>query len=648
MLNFVRFWILLSTLLVAGGWILSALHQLNRAGYVLLLSPLVLFILFRWRRDRVLSRANFHRWRAKFSKRFRRRAPQIFLLIAVFSSVGGCLYPPLNYDANAYRLPRVMHWLWAGQWHWIHTFDDRMNIAACGMEWLSAPLILFTRSDRLLFLVNFISYLMLPGLIFSVFTRLKVRPRVAWWWSWLLSAGLCYALQAGSAANDSFAAIYILAAVDLALRARQTNSITDLWLSLLAAALLTGTKQSALPLVALWFIAAWPARSLLGQHAWRSTAVAGLGLLVSIVPAGILNYHHYGTWMPLEITGMAAIGKFQLNPFWGIVGNAFCIPVQNLVPPFYAVLPPLHSYWPVLWNEWMNRFAQTSLGAHFASFERFGFLSEAYYHGVSEANAGLGLGICLMIFVTLRELKRLKKPLRSGPIPVGGSPPPTIFLLRLAPWGLLLVFMAKVGAFENARHLAPYYPFLFPAWLAGAGQSQVTRRQSWQRFGLVTMAVAALLVAASAERPLFPAQTVFKWVQQRFSSSDFLSEECVHYLESTSQIALGRREFFKNKLPSDEKVVGYYDRLSAADEPGIWLPYGQRRVECLLPDEPPERLRDLGIHYVVINGSTLKNTYGDISKWLDRYNASVVAQYAFPASTRQTSAPADLYLVRLN
>ena len=39
-----------------------------------------------------------------------------------------------------------------------------MNISACGMEWLSAPLILFSHTDRLLFLINWISYLMLPGL----------------------------------------------------------------------------------------------------------------------------------------------------------------------------------------------------------------------------------------------------------------------------------------------------------------------------------------------------------------------------------------------------------------------------------------------------------------------------------------------------
>src|ERR1019366_273063 len=530
MLNLVRFWILLSALLVGGGWILSALHQLNRAGYVLVLSPLALLVFFWWRKSRPLTRENIHRWRRHFSKRFSRRAPQFFLLIAAMSLLAGALYPALNCDGNAYRLPRVMHWLWAGQWHWMRTFDARMNIAACGMEWLSAPLILFSHSDRLLFLINWISYLLLPGLIFSVFTRLQVRPRVAWWWSWLLASGWCFVLQAGSAANDSFAAIYILAAVDLALRARENKSATDLWLSLLAAALVTGTKQTNIPLTALWCLAAWPARSLFWKNPWRTAVVAGLGALVSIVPISILNYQHYGTWMPLEIPGITTVGKFQLNPFWGILGNAFCIPLQNLVPPFYNLLPPFYSSWPVWWNEIMRHFLQTSFGAHFASFENFGLLSVVYFHGFTEGTVGLGLGICVLIFAALHEIRRWKK--SGGLVAMPLAPAPILRLLRLAPWGLLLVFMAKVGTVENARHLAPYYLFLFPAWLVTAGHAQVTRLSSWQRLAGQIMVLTTVLLATLSERPLFPAQTLFQAARSKFPNSEFLSDEYGHYLES--------------------------------------------------------------------------------------------------------------------
>src|SRR5262249_8624306 len=156
-------------------------------------------------------------------------------------------YAQINLDTLGYRLPRVLHWLTEERWHWIRTCDERMNVAGCGFEWLSAPLLLFTRSDRLDFLINWVSYLLLPGLIFSVFTRLGVRGRVAWWWMWILSSGWCYALQAGSLQNDAFVVVYALAAVDFALRARQSQRVSDAWFSMLAAGLLTGVKQIAIP-----------------------------------------------------------------------------------------------------------------------------------------------------------------------------------------------------------------------------------------------------------------------------------------------------------------------------------------------------------------------------------------------------------------
>jgi hypothetical protein len=644
MLNLVRFWILLSTLLVGGGWILSALHQLNRTGYAMVLSALTLVVFVWWKKSRSLSVENFRRLHRKFSKRFRRRAPQLFLLIAALSLLSGALYPALNYDANAYRLPRVMHWLWAGHWHWIHTFDSRMNIAACGMEWLSAPLILFSHSDRLLFLINWISYLMLPGLIFSVFTRLQVRPRVAWWWAWLLSSGWCFALQAGSVANDSFAAIYILAAVDLALRAHEKNSKTDLWLSLLAAALATGAKQTNIPLAVLWFLAAWPARSLFWKNPLRTSVVAVFALLVSIVPISVLNYRHCGTWMPLNSTGVATLGQFHLNPFWGVIGNALCIPVQNLLPPFYELLPPFYSYWVPLWNEWMRGFLHTSFGAHFSSFENFGYLSGVYYHGISEGNAGLGLGICVVIFAALREMRRLKKSFAMETATRSGL---QLRLLRIAPWGLLLLFMAKVGTFENARQIAPYYAFLFPAWLVKAALADVVRQRRWQKLGLFFMAVTAALVAASGDRPLFPARTILNPLREKFPDGEIVSGESARYLESFYQITQARRDFVKQALPKDETVIGYYAEICDVDETGIWLPFGQHRVECISPDDPPERLRTLGIRFVIINGAAVHKTHGNIQNWLKQYDAVHVDDFTFPRPELKTVILPDLYLVRL-
>ncbi len=642
MLNLVRFWILLSTLLVGGGWILSALHQLNRAGYAVLLAPLLLGILFWWKKNNFWSRANGRQLRAKLNRRFSRRVPKFFLAIALLSLLAGSLYPALNYDANAYRLPRVLHWLWAEQWHWIPGFDSRLNISACGMEWLSAPLILLTHNDRLLFLPNWISFLMLPGLLFSVFTRLQVRPRVAWWWTWLLAAGWCFALQASSIANDSFAAIYILAAVDLALRAREKNSVTDWWLSLLAAALATGTKQTNIPLALLWLIAAWPAMRLCWRRPLGTLLVAGVGLLVSIVPISVLNVMHTGSWLPVGNAGIARLGEFQLNPFWGVIGNIFCIPVQNLVPPFFEFLPPFYSYWLSAWNESLAHFLQTDIGAHFRSFENFGHLSGSYYHGISEGNAGLGLGFCLVLVATWRELRRQRK---TAPLLAAPPPDRNLFLLRAAPWALLLIFMAKVGAFENARHLAPYYPFLLPIFLVRPLQTIVVRQREWQQFGQLTMALTVALIIASGDRPLFPAKTIFTNLREKFPKNEFIAEESSRYVDGGHRLTEARRKYLQTALPATETRVGYYALMYDVDEPGIWFPYGHRSVFCVSPTDKPEDLRAQGLKYVVMHGNVFPQRL--LTQWLEQFNATLVGRYVHPRPG-MVNPPTDLYLVRLN
>ncbi len=640
----VRAWILLSALLVSAGWILSAFHQLNRMGYaaVFALAAVAFLIL---KRGQWPGRKGWPwNWK-KFLRRFKRPAPFLFLILAILSLCSGGLYEALNWDSNAYRLPRVFHWLWAGQWHWIHTVDSRMNVAGCNFEWLAAPLILFSHTDRLLFLINWLSYLMLPGLLFSLFTRWQVRPRVAWWWMWFLSAGWCFVFQAGSVANDSFGVIYALAAVDLAMRAQENKKITDLWLSLLALALATGIKQTNIPLVLPWLVAVWPCLPLFLKNKGGTIAILGLALLVSIVPVSLFNLEHDGTWLPVAAPGIATIGKFHLDPVWGIIGNAFCLPVQNLSPPFYEWLPPFYGDTINVWNNWMSAFAATPFGSHFISFERFGFLSGNREHGVSEANAGLGLGVCLLLALSILEALAFR---RANTIP---RPDRFLRLRRATPWLALLVFMAKVGSYENARQLAPYYPFLFPTFLVMAGHAAVVRRRHWQWLGLSTMMLTALLVITLAERPLFPPGIVFGLLHTKFPESEPVSREAVQYLASIRRGIEIRRDCLQRVLPPDARVIGYFVGICDGDEPGLWLPYGQRRVEWILPEDSAERVRSEDVQYVVISSLGLNQTGETLPQWMQKYRAGVIAQFTLTGEFITGPPPPDFtgfYLVRLN
>jgi hypothetical protein len=230
MTRFVRLWIWISVFATLAGWGLSAVGELNRAGYAAAFAIFAIFI-FVFRRG-LTGKSTVHSpqstvrsLKSKVLRRFRRPLPLCFAALALLIFIGGAIHAPGNYTGLTYRAGRVLQWLSHGHWFWINTADFRMNDRACGIEWLSSPMLLFTGSTRGLFLLNFLPFLLLPGLIFSVFTRLGVRARVAWHWMWLLPSGYNFILQAGGIANDTFPTVYALAAVDFALRAWKSRRV---------------------------------------------------------------------------------------------------------------------------------------------------------------------------------------------------------------------------------------------------------------------------------------------------------------------------------------------------------------------------------------------------------------------------------------
>lgn len=218
----VEIWLLYSATCSASGWVLSWLQALNPYSYLLIHG--VFFAAVFWLYSGKLI--SLGRLTQKLRKRsfpprlahepwfsLRRFLPFCFLTLASLSLVAGLLYAPNNYDALTYRIPRVMHWLQHEGWHWIHTDNARMNTRATGFEWLMAPQLSVLKTDRLIFLINWFSFLLLPGLLFSFLRALGSTVRSAWLWMWVFPLGLGYVLQASGIANDAFAAPYALAAI---------------------------------------------------------------------------------------------------------------------------------------------------------------------------------------------------------------------------------------------------------------------------------------------------------------------------------------------------------------------------------------------------------------------------------------------------
>jgi hypothetical protein len=192
------------------------------------------------------------------------------------------------------------------------------------------------------------------------------------------------------------------------------------------------------------------------------------------------------------------------------------------------------------------------------------------------------------------------------------------------PWALLLLFMAKIGAAAGARQVAAYYLFLFPSLLAGTGQVILVRRRWWQGLALAIMVVAAMLLVISRDRPLFPAQTLLDRLQAQKPNSGFVSK--LVYTYSLVPEFEKQRLFLKKLVPPGEKIIGLAIVERTAETP-LWFPFGVRKVERLVPNQPPEQLRQDGIHYVIIEDDYLGLTDETIDQWLSRYHGTLATQW---------------------
>ncbi len=612
----VRLWLWVSAFASAAGWTLSAFGQLNRIGYAIAFAA---FLIFLWLGHNVwlttkmsghFPFSTFHlRFRA-FVRRFRRPLPLCFAVFALLVFLGGVLYAPASYTGLSYRVARVLQWLAHDHWFWIHTPVFRMNDRACGIEWLTAPLVLFTNSDRALFLINFIPFLLLPGLIYSVFTRLGVRVRVAWYWMWLLPLGYDFLLQAGGISNDTFPAVYALAAVDFAARAWSSRRTADLWHSILAAALLTGAKASNLPLLLPWAILIFSMLPLFIKKIVATALVILLAALISFLPTAILNIHYCnGDWSGLSIerTGME-----MKNPVVGIWGNTLLLAFNNFVPP----LCPIAGWWNQNALTLLPQFIVAPMTANF----------EQGFHVIGELPtedwAGLGFGVSMLLLVSL-VARRFVKNKMVGNEYASRSAIPRAFcqFVLIAPWIALLAYAMKSGMVTPQRLIAPYYPLLLPLLLVGAGQSCVVRRSWWRVMVAGVLVLALVVLVLSPDRPLWPAKTVLSKLQEQHPDQRLLARALKVYTvySQRSDPLAGVRAL----LPPDIKTVGFIGTTDDTDI-SLWRPFGSRHVDHFFLTDPPEEIRK-HTKYVVVGGFNLMEQNTTFDTWLKQSGAELVS-----------------------
>jgi len=541
------------------GWLLAVLHQLNWVGYgaVLLLGLTVTLI---W------LKKNPPAFRLqKLPRRFRRPLPGAYLLISCLIFLGGILYAPTNYDALTYRLPRMLNWLAAGQWFWIPTFNNRMNCANVAWEWTAMPLLALMRSDRALFLINALGFLLMPGLLFSIFRKLGVARRVAWTWMWILPLAFGYAMQAGSIGNDLMGALCCLLSIHFGLRARQSGRVTEVWLALLAAALMTGVKISNAPLALPCIVAVWPALRQVRKHLAGSVAVAGVAVLVSAAPMMALNYLHTGSWNGDPENKL----KMQVsNPAAALLGNGLLLVQHTFVPPILPAAEKINRVFskklPAVWQRLLHENYPRYFGNRLNELE-------------SEESAGIGLAVALPLLciagVSLAGWRRIGRP-KS----VLTLVPPVV----LAAWVAFSIYLLKMGSEAGSRLMLPYYPLaLIPILLLPAAGG-LWRWRLWRIF-LVLSALSVLPpLVFSPARPLWPAQTVCNQLLVAHPNNPVFQRAAGVYATYAS-----RNDVLapvRAMLPTDVREIGFIAGDNDTDY-SLWRPFGWRHVKYLGCDE---------------------------------------------------------------
>jgi hypothetical protein len=595
-LHFAAMWVLVSSWSVAAGWMLSLFHSLDVVGYIVSLTLTLVAMLIFLRR----SGANWPilRWSATaLFRRFRRPLPAVFATIFVLALIGGSIYPPNNFDYLTYRFSRILHWWSQHGWHWIASNNNRLNISGTGMEWLMTPVFTLTHKDRFFFLINIISFAFLPGLTFSVLRGLGILPRIAWQWMWLFPGAYCYVTQAGSTGNDAFAAVYLLAGLAFSFRARETQRIEWWWLSILAAALLTGSKASNVPLLLPLVISWWPLRKLAIHSTIRSILVISFAAGVSFLPMAVLNQLNAGQWAG-DVDN--ATGLQLSNPVAGILGNSLQLAVNTVLPPIF---PPA-----VNWNSTVAPgIMETPLVQSIRS--QFPRVSLETRELAAEESAGLGSGIALLwtilILVTVRSKRRV------------GIACPTQRRQRLwLAWWILAggliafgVFLAKMGSEAGPRLLTPYYPILLFAVLLFVRTRHPIRERWWRLTTYAVSLVPVIILIVQPARPLFPVDLLVRSLPREGGIGDLFTRITTVYrtYEARADVLAPVRDL----IPASVRKIGF---IGTGDdpEPSLWQPFGQRMVRDIVNPLDANSLPD----FVSVSESWLKEQTGQpLESW---------------------------------
>lgn len=481
-------------------------------------------------------------------------------VVVILVLIGALCHAPSNYDGITYRLPRLLYWLQENRWHWIQGLDHRQNVSGLGHEWMITPIIAITRSDRALFLINFVPYLLLPGLFYIAACGLGIRSRVAAWWMCIVPLAYGITLQAGSIGNDLLPMALGLAALAFAAQARKSYPILCLAFSLLSAAAMTGAKATSIPLALpiglYWIWVAWQTVQVRGV--FKSIALAlPWAIPSSIIPLAVACIIHTGHWSGNPGNRYGAEAG---HPVAGIVGNSLQIIFGVIQPPVFPAANKLEaklrsSLENDRWYEWLSHQCTGSsiaLGGELPMEELSGL--------------GAALGLMILVSIIIKFSKR-----RYG-LPISRIQ----WVILISSIFSILLVMSKMGTGGMARLSMPYIPLLIMNLLFGLKTGFGIKDSLVKKVRLFPAACILPALVLNPNRPLFPLDTL--------THSPYVPESYQERIATVYQAYQQRAHILAPLLEGipTSATIGFAGSGNHSAL-GLFKPYGTRKVKSLTP-----------------------------------------------------------------
>jgi hypothetical protein len=308
-------------------------------------------------------------------------------------------------------------------------------------------------------------------------------------------------------------------------------------------------------------------------------------------------------------------------------------------------------------NSELNRELQSpffqKLRRHYPRFDlRWGEVAE-------EEGAGIGIGMASLLVVTwvgaIEARRRQRNEASSNSAshkaqtafnwssPVSPASRSGGLIVCAAAWAALLFLMAKLGSEAVGRLASPYYPLMFASLLFLPGTSMVVCRRWWNALAFLAAFSALPALILSAPRPLWPAQEVFRILEQLLPASGFVERGATVYaVYAARSDVLGP---LRKYLPPGAETIGF---LGTPDEPetALWRPFGTRRVVDLTKENEQE-LSGKGISTLVLSGDGVEEIYGySLDHWLQQRHPHILGHEKLTVSVHR--GPEDWIVVNIN